>query len=160
MRHHSPARGSSKGQRHGYGRGGHKSTPKNRMSSSFKTTRIEEKASSDSERSDSIAAQTIHPRESSAGYSDDEAEQGQDKAQINPYTMLLQHLATTPQPQPQKKKRKRHETEEKEHAESSENDKDFVEEAENLEVWGEDDYVDSDDEVGPQEGTLGFFQYL
>lgn len=157
VRYHGSARGSSQGQRRGNGRGGrgHKSTQKNRTSSSFKITRTEEKAGSDSEHSDPIAAQTIDPSDSSSGYSDDEAEQGLDEAQIKPYNLLLQRLAAIPQPK--NKKRKINETEEKELAESSENDKDLVEEPEDLEIWGEDDHVDSDDDVGPQGGNLGFF---
>lgn len=155
MRHHGSARGSSNGQRHGYGRGGYKSTQKNGASSSFKTARIEERTGNDSEHSDSIPAQTIDPKDSSSGYSDDEAEQEPDMAQIKPYNMLLQYLATTPQPQ--HKKRKIKETEEREDAETTENDKDFVEEPEDLEFWGEDEHVDLDDDVGPQEGSFGSF---
>ena len=89
VRYHGSARGSSRGQRHGYGRRGrgHKSTQKNGTLSSFKVTRIEEKARNDSELSDSIV-QTIDPSDSSSGYSDDEAEPGLDEAQIKPYNLI------------------------------------------------------------------------
>ena len=156
MRYDGPTRASSRGQGHGRGRGGYKSTRRNAVTSRFKTTRIEEKASSDSEHSDRIPAQIVDSGDSSSGFSDDEAEQGLDKAKTKAYDMLLQHLASTPQPQ--QKKRKIRETEEREDAESSENDKDFVEELEDSEIWGEDDHVDLDDEVGPQGGNL-FLQY-
>lgn len=152
MRHDGPPRGSSRGQRHGRGRGGYKSPQRNGVSSRFRTTRIEEKSSSDSEHSDRVPAQTLSLGGSSSGYSDDEAKQGLDKAQVKPYNALLQHLIKTPQPQ--QKKRKIDEIEETEDAESSENDKDFVEEPEDSEMGGDDDHVDSDDEMGPQGGTF------
>lgn len=158
MRQDRPARGSNKGQRHGRGRGGYRSTQKTGMPSLFKTARIEERASSDAEFSDGIPAQTMDSEDNSSGYSNDEEEQELDKAQTRPYNMLLQHLATTLQPQ--HKKRKRNVIEETEYAENLESDTDLVEVSEDLENLEADDLIDSEDEVGPQRGNFGSFKSM
>ena len=154
MRYDGPLRGSSKGQRHGHGHGGYKSTQRDGISSSFKSTRIEERASSDAEHLDGIPAHTIDPEDSSSGHSNDEEEHELNKAQIKPYNKLLQHLAATSQPQ--HKKRKLNQLEERGVVESSENEEDLEEEPGDLELLGADDLIDSgDEELGAEGGIFG-----
>lgn len=152
MRHAGPVRGSSSGQRYGRGRGGYKSVQRDRKPSSFNTTRIEENASSDAEHSDEVSAHKIDQEDSSTGYSNDE-EHEPNKAQVKPYNMLLQHLAATPQPQ--HKRRKMNETENIEDAEKLENYEDLVEEPEESEALGADDFIDPEDELEPGGGSFG-----
>lgn len=152
IRYGGGVRGSSTGKRNGGGRGGNKSTQRNRNPPSFNTARVEEKSRSDTEYSDEIPSNEIGPEDVSNGYSNDEEEEEPDEAQIKPYNMLLQHLTATAQPR--RKKRKINETENLKYAENLENDNDLVVEPEDLEALEADDIIDLGDEVEFEGGSF------